>query len=118
MPQNKFNAIRFAEASTVADKVFTKHRNLMEKLSMDANELKQREDALVEEVVKRLPQFARACDQNVDAVILHQDAFAADYDEDEYRLLGMAIKYAGLRGKDVQVIGENRGTLSDAKSTG
>jgi hypothetical protein len=32
-------------------------------------------------------------------VLLHQDAFAADYQEDEYKLLGMAIKYAGLRGK-------------------
>jgi hypothetical protein len=32
----------------------------------------------------------------VETVILHQDAFAADYQEDEYALLGMAIKYAGV----------------------
>jgi DNA-binding NarL/FixJ family response regulator len=27
-------------------------------------------------------------------VLLHQDAFASDYQEDEYMLLGVAIKYA------------------------
>ncbi|MBL8818727.1 MAG: hypothetical protein JNL58_22050 [Planctomyces sp.] len=40
-------------------------------------------------------------------LILHQDAFAAGYDDDEYTLLGMAIKYAGLRGVTVQVMGKN-----------
>jgi hypothetical protein len=28
-----------------------------------------------------------------------EDAFGSDYQEDEYTLFGMAIKYAGLRGK-------------------
>jgi len=46
-------------------------------------------------------------------VLLHQDAFAADYQEDEYKLLGMAIKYAGLRGKEVRVIGKNRSSLAE-----
>ena len=46
-------------------------------------------------------------------VLLHQDAFAADYQEDEYRPLGMAIKYAGLRGKEVRVIGKNHTTLGE-----
>ena len=46
-------------------------------------------------------------------VILHQDAFAADYQEDEYMLLGMAIKYAGLRGKEVRVIGRNRSSFAE-----
>lgn len=42
-------------------------------------------------------------------MLLHHDDFAAaDYQEDEYRLLGMAIKYAGLHGKEVRVIGKNR----------
>jgi hypothetical protein len=43
--------------------------------------------------------------------LLHQDTFAADYHEDEYKLLGMAIKHAGLRGKEVRVIGKNRRSL-------
>ncbi len=78
---------------------------------MDANELKRREDALAEEIVKRLPEFIRMCEQDVEFLMLHQDAFAAAYQDEEYRLLGMAIKYAGLRGKEVHIIGENRSTL-------
>jgi hypothetical protein len=46
-------------------------------------------------------------------VLLHQDAFAADYQEDEYTLLGTSIKYAGLRGKKVRVIGKNLSTLGE-----
>ncbi|MGA7925790.1 MAG: hypothetical protein WCA20_07315 [Candidatus Sulfotelmatobacter sp.] len=45
--------------------------------------------------------------------MLHQGAFAAGYQEDEYTLLGMAIKYAGLSGKEVRVIGKNRSTLGE-----
>jgi hypothetical protein len=45
--------------------------------------------------------------------LIHQDAFAAEYQEDEYALLGMAIKYAGLRGKEVRVIAKNRSTLRE-----
>lgn len=44
-------------------------------------------------------------------LILHQDAFAAGYDDDEYTLLGMAVKYAGLRGVTVQIIGKNGETF-------
>ena len=50
---------------------------------MDANELKRRENALVEEIVKRLPEFVRMCDQDVEVVMLHQDAFAAAYQDEE-----------------------------------
>lgn len=51
------------------------------------------------------------CADDTEQVLLHQDAFAADYQDDEYLLLGMAIKYAGLRRKEVRVIGRNRSTL-------
>ena len=44
-------------------------------------------------------------------LFLHQDAFAAGYDDDEYTLLGMAAKYAGLRGVTVQIIGKNHETF-------
>ena len=47
-------------------------------------------------------------------VVLHQDAFAAGYDDDEYTLLGMAIKYAGLRGVTVNVAGKNEETFGRA----
>ena len=45
-----------------------------------------------------------------------KNAFAANYQEDEYTLLGMAIKYVGLRGKEVRVIGKNRSTLGEEDS--
>jgi hypothetical protein len=49
-------------------------------------------------VEKTLPDFAtasRAPDTPV--VTTHQDAFAANCQEGEYRLIGMAIKFAGIR---------------------
>jgi len=60
----------------------------------------------------KLPEFARACrEDDIPTIVLHQDAFAADYQEEEYRLLGMAIKFAGVYGRDVLVSGTNRGTF-------
>jgi hypothetical protein len=73
----------------------------------------QRESSLIATIKKKLPDFARMCADDTELVLLHQDAFAADYQEDEYTLLGMAIKYAGLRGKEVRVIGKNRSTLGE-----
>jgi hypothetical protein len=67
---------------------------------------------LIATIRTKLPDFAKMCADETDLVLLHQDAFAADFQEDEYRLLGMAIKYAGLRGKEVRVIGKNRSTLA------
>jgi hypothetical protein len=78
-------------------------------------ELKQREAALSAEIRRLLPDFVRSCRNNEDMVIIHQDSFAADYQQDEYALLGMAIKFAGLHGKEVRIIGTNRETL---KGTG
>ncbi len=44
-------------------------------------------------------------------ILLHQDAFAAAYDDDEYTLFGMAMKYAGLHGVGVRIIGSNGDTM-------
>ena len=60
-----------------------------------------------------MPDFLKACGMNEDAIIIHQDSFAADYQQDEYALLGMAIKFAGLNGKEVRIIGTNRETLKE-----
>jgi len=79
---------------------------------MNNDERMQRESSLIATIRKKLPEFAKVCAEDTELVLLHQDAFAADYQEDEYMLLGMAIKYAGLRGKEVRVIGKNRSTLA------
>jgi hypothetical protein len=80
---------------------------------MNNDERMQRESSLIATIRKQLPDFAKACAGDTELVLLHQDAFAADYQEDEYMLLGMAIKYAGLRGKEVRVIGRNRSSSAE-----
>jgi hypothetical protein len=80
---------------------------------MTNDERMQRESNLIATIRKELPEFAKACADDTELVLLHQDAFAADYQENEYKLLGMAIEYAGLRGKEVRVIGENRSSLGE-----
>jgi hypothetical protein len=78
----------------------------------------QRESSLIATIRKKLPEFARACRApDTPVVIMHQDAFAADYQEEEYRLIGMAIKFAGICGKEVRIIGTNRQTVDQSKTT-
>lgn len=77
------------------------------------DERMQRESSLIATIRTKLPDFARMCADDTEHVLLHQDAFAADYQEDEYTLLGMAIKYAGLRAKEVRVIGRNRSSFGE-----
>lgn len=56
-------------------------------------------------VERNLPSFARMCARrDAEMILLHQDAFAADYQEDELTLLGAAIKYAGMHKKEVRII--------------
>lgn len=79
---------------------------------MTNDERMQQEANLIATIRTKLPDFAKMCADDTEQVFLHQDAFAADYQEDEYMLLGMAIKFAGLRGKEVRVIGKNRSSLA------
>jgi hypothetical protein len=74
-------------------------------------ELMEKEAALAAEVERVLPDFVNSCRDEAAVVIIHQDAFAADYQDHEYALLGKAIKFAGLHGKEVRIIGKNRDTL-------
>ena len=67
----------------------------------------QRELDLRFEIQTRLPQFVLACESTeANMLLLHQHAFAADYQEEEFALLGRAIKYAGLLGKDVTIVAD------------
>jgi len=63
----------------------------------------------------RIPKFKEAVDAAVAdgkaILVWHQDAFAADYQEDELYLLGVAVKYAGENGIELHIIGKNRETL-------
>jgi hypothetical protein len=80
--------------------------------SWNPTDLARKEATLIAAVEKMLPDFARACRaHDTPVVIMHQDAFAADYQEEEYRLIGMTIKFAGICGKEVRIIGTNRETV-------
>jgi hypothetical protein len=64
-------------------------------------------------VQQYLPEFAKSVAKMANEhgpIGMHQDAFAAAYDDDEYTLLGMAIKYAGLHGVQVTFHGKNQET--------
>ena len=58
----------------------------------------------------------RICRDNANLVIIHQDSFAADYQDKEYALFGKAMKFAGIYGKEIRVIGKTRETLATAKA--
>src|SRR6266704_2855755 len=92
---------------------FTGSESIFLMTSMTNEERMQRESNLIATIRKKLPDFARMCADDAEYVLLNQDAFAADYQDDEYALLGMAIKYAGFRGKEVRVIGRNRSSFAE-----
>jgi hypothetical protein len=61
---------------------------------------------LKQTVEKYIPEFVESLrESKTDMVMLHQDAFASGYDYDEYVILGMAIKLAGLYGKNIHFSG-------------
>ena len=63
-----------------------------------------RERKLIEEIQSVLPEFVHACSSRSDFIIMSQEAFAPRLGEYELLLLGKAIKYAGLMGREVRVI--------------
>lgn len=78
---------------------------------MNEIERYRREQEFKQLFEQQLPEYARMCSESADVVVFHQDAFAADYQESEFCLLGKAVKYAGLLGKEVRVMGHNTQTL-------
>jgi hypothetical protein len=82
--------------------------------AISASEEQERIAVLQATVENYLPGFAKGVADAVrqnggpeTTVFLHQDAFAAGYDDDEYTLLGMAVKFAGLHGIGVTITGRN-----------
>ena len=59
-------------------------------------ELLAKETVPMAELESLLPDFARSCRESSDVVIVHQDSFAADYQDEEYALFGKAMKFAGI----------------------
>ena len=82
----------------------------------DPRELVEKENALIAELENVLPDFVCSCRGSDEVIVIHQDSFAADYQDEEYTLFGKAMKFAGIYGKEIRVIGRNRETLSTAKA--
>lgn len=55
---------------------------------------------------EKLPDFTQLVKKGQDKILIHQDSFAADYHEDEFSLLGMAIKYADIHKREIVIISE------------
>lgn len=74
--------------------------------------IENQKQQLIQDIEKEIPDFAKIV-QNKDGntIVLHQDSFAGDYQNKEYSLLGKAIKYAGLYGKEIVFHGTNRETI-------
>lgn len=76
----------------VQNKKMIKHKNFAIEIM---------EDLITREVKEKLPKFYEICNyEDAGAIIMHQSTF--NYKEAE--LLGRAIKYAGLKGKEVRII--------------
>jgi hypothetical protein len=83
---------------------------------MSENDIEKREKPLRIAIERLLPDFVKSCREQIDELLLiHQDAFEVEYNE--YELLGMAIRFAGLYGKEVRIIGKNRETLGAAATS-
>ena len=71
---------------------------------------RSRQAELTEFISENLPDFKSMIDRFAEApeqpssIMIHQDAFAADYQESEYILLGKAIKYAGMFGANLTIV--------------
>jgi hypothetical protein len=75
----------------------------------DDVDVMERTRRLIEEIQGALPEFAHACEaKGADFVLMHQDGFAPNLGNDEIFLLGKAIKYAGLMGREVRIIPSQR----------
>jgi hypothetical protein len=48
-------------------------------------DLVEKEKTLVAEIETLLPDFARSCRGSEDVILIHQDSFAADYEDHETR---------------------------------
>lgn len=75
--------------------------------------VRERREQLIRVVERLLPMHAAAVEKPIDVVMVHQDAFAAGYHADEYALLGMAVKYAGLHGRAMTISGTNGETFEE-----
>jgi hypothetical protein len=85
---------------------------------MNSDEYRRRYNALLDLVSTRLPNFIGAvASKEAEKLIFHQDAFAADLQDEELVLLGAAMKFAGHHGKTIMINGRGGETIKDNHRT-
>ena len=89
---------------------------------MKESEIKKKEKQLIDFLETKIPDFVKMISSAVKSgkksIIIHQDAFCADYQEDEYALLGKAIKSCGIFGIEIHITGANRSTIQGTRQDG
>lgn len=88
-------------------------------MDKQTKELEKKEAEIIDVIQQLAPGFRDMINEaklsGKPSILIHQDAFATDYQSEELNLLGSAIKYAGMSGINVQIIGVNRETLNQNK---
>jgi hypothetical protein len=59
--------------------------------SISDQEISDRKKALMETVQGVLPRFVQLCRQSNDVVVIHQDSFAADYQDEEVPFIRLPL---------------------------
>ncbi len=74
-------------------------------------------ETIIENIERNLPEFVKAVQiaEKEAMVCMHQDGFASGLDINELVLLGMAVKYAGFKNRQILFIGTHRETYKGDK---
>jgi hypothetical protein len=66
------------------------------------------DEEIITMVERELPELAKQIqDPKISQIIMHQDAFAKSGYMGEFLLLGLAIKYIGIKDKKITIISED-----------
>ncbi len=78
----------------------------MSTVAIPPDELERRKQLLVFRLESTIPEMLRAIEETAKTgakIAIMQEAFAPNFDDREYALLGMWIKYAELRQVDITI---------------
>jgi hypothetical protein len=88
---------------------------------MTEEEIKKKVSELWDFVESEVPSFSHLIKEYIDKkqkhILIHQDAFAGDYQDEEFALLGKVVKLCGTLGISIKIVGTNREALSAEKQS-
>ena len=88
---------------------------------MTEEEIKKKVSELWDFIESEVPSFSHFIKEYIDKkqkhILIHQDAYAADYQDEEFALLGKVVKLCGTLGISIKIVGTNREALSSEKQS-